>query len=117
MKLDLSSLRRSVYSLEKALQITEAKLDDETVSSDEIELIKAGVIQNFAFAYELCWKFMKRWIQNNMGAEMVDGVTRKELFRLSVESRLIVDVDTWVGTSRVSCFIISLLPWGGNLGA
>lgn len=53
MKLDLSSLRRSVYSLEKALQITEAKLDDETVSSDEIELIKAGVIQNFAFAYEL----------------------------------------------------------------
>lgn len=48
---------------------------------------------------------------------MVDGVTRKELFRLSAESRLIVDVDTWVGTSRVSCFIISLLPWGGNLGA
>ena len=46
-----------------------------------IYTIAAGVIQNFAFTYELCWKFMKRWIEENVNSEIVDGVTRRELFR------------------------------------
>lgn len=100
MQLDISSLQKAVTSLAKALQITADKMLREKPDEDEIALMKAGVIQNFEFTYELCWKFMKRWIEINISAEIVDGVTRRELFRLAAENRLIVDVDEWMEFHR-----------------
>ena len=95
MALDLSSLKKAIASLGKALKVASPdKLDD--MSEDQQEVIKAGVIQNFEFTYELCWKFMKRWLEKNMGVVDVDGVTRRELFRLSAKSKLILDVDQWM---------------------
>jgi nucleotidyltransferase substrate binding protein (TIGR01987 family) len=95
MALDLSSLKKAVASLDKALKVAaDDRLD--VMPEDQQEVIKAGVIQNFEFTYELCWKFMKRWLAENMGAPYVDGVTRRELFRLSAESKLIADVDQWM---------------------
>lgn len=58
-------------------------------------VIRAGVIQYFEFAYELCWKFMKRWLGLNAGSAVVDGVSRKELFRLAAEHRLIEETERW----------------------
>lgn len=100
MELELSSLKNAVHSLGKALQIINSKIVQENVSSDEIDLLRAGVIQNFEFTYELSWKFMKRWIENNVAAEIVDGVTRKELFRIAIENRLISDIDEWMEFHR-----------------
>ncbi len=95
MALDLSSLKKAVASLDKALKVAaDERLND--MPEDQQDVIKAGVIQNFEFTYELCWKFMKRWLEKNMGAAHVDGVTRRELFRLSAESKLISDVDQWM---------------------
>ena len=65
------------------------------VVNDYEEVIRAGVIQNFEFTYELCWKFMKRWLEINGEGPAVDGATRKELFRLAAEHRLIEEVDVW----------------------
>lgn len=56
--------------------------------------LRAGVIQHFEFTYELCWKFMRRWIEENVG--FVDGVARIELFRRAAENLLIEDVAKWV---------------------
>jgi nucleotidyltransferase substrate binding protein (TIGR01987 family) len=100
VQLNLSSLRKAIDSLGKALQITADKMLKEQIDDDEIDLIKAGVIQNFEFTYELCWKLMKRWIETNISTEIVDGVTRRELFRLSAENRLIIDVDVWMEFHR-----------------
>jgi hypothetical protein len=53
MALDLSSLKKAVASLDKALKVAaDDRLDD--MPEDQQEVIKAGVIQNFEFTYELC---------------------------------------------------------------
>ena len=36
------------------------------------------------------------WLDKNYGSHYVDGVTRRELFRLAAESQLITDVDEWM---------------------
>ena len=46
--------------------------------------------------YELCWKFIKRWLETNISPGVADGVTRRELFRLAAENRLLDDVDQWM---------------------
>ncbi len=65
-------------------------------SEEAAETVRSGVIQNFEVAYEQCWKMMKRWLESNVGAVEVDGVTRQELFRMAAEHRLINDVPLWM---------------------
>ena len=42
------------------------------------------------------WKLMARWLNTYIGSGISDGVTRRELFRLAAENRLIPDVDLWM---------------------
>ena len=95
MTLELSGLQKAVSALAVL-----AKSDDAEFMSqlDEIarNAIKAGVVQHFEFTYELCWKFIKRWLEMNISPGVSDGVTRRELFRLGAENRLIDDVEQWM---------------------
>ena len=93
MNLYLDSLTKSIDALERSVK-TASSLD--TSDDDLRETVRAGVIQNFEVAYEQCWKMMKRWLEENIGRTYVDGVTRRELFRLAAESRLITDVERWM---------------------
>ena len=96
MTLDLTSLHRAIVSLEKSIFSYRSLSENSSLTSDDIDTVKAGVIQNFEVAYEQCWKFMKRWIERNVSPDIVDGVTRRELFRVSAENRLIDDVSVWM---------------------
>lgn len=71
--------------------------DEQSDASDDVvETLRAGVVQNFEVAYEQSWKMMKRWLEVNTTPGDVDGVTRRQLFRLCHENRLIDDVDAWM---------------------
>ena len=96
MTLDLTSLRRAIASLEKSIRSYRVLSENSSLTRDDIDTVKAGVIQNFEVAYEQCWKFMKRWIEQNVSSDIVDGVTRRELFRVGAENRLIDDVAQWM---------------------
>ncbi|MFZ5822449.1 MAG: HI0074 family nucleotidyltransferase substrate-binding subunit [Chloroflexota bacterium] len=94
-KLDLTSLEKALTSLSQLYQ----RISDEAFMSKQDHVVRfglqAGLIQNLEFTYEVCWKMMKRWLETNVG-ENVEGVTRRELFRMAAENHLIDDVDAWM---------------------
>jgi nucleotidyltransferase substrate binding protein (TIGR01987 family) len=97
MALDLSSLTKAINALDYA--VGEAHNDQfiNRLTSQQQDLIRVGVIQHFEFTYELCWKFMQRWLAENIGRVYVDGISRREMFRLAAEHRLLSDVEAWWG--------------------
>ena len=95
MALELTSLKKAVESLQNALRVTGSG-ELEKFDKAQKDVLKAGVIQNFEFTYELCWKLMRRWLKENLSPSATDGVTRRELFRMAAEQRLIDDVEQWM---------------------
>jgi len=93
--LNITSLQTALKSMESAIGIYSV-LVGASSRQEERAVVGAGVIQNFEVTYELCWKFMKRWINLNADPTAADGVTRRELFRLAAQNRLIDDVDKWM---------------------
>lgn len=77
--------------MENALQIASSQKFDEKTQ----DVIMAGVIQNFEFTYELCWKFIQRWIRQNKTPEDAEPRTRKDLFRTAARYGLISDPLPW----------------------
>lgn len=96
MKLDLSSLQKAIESLEKTIRVAGDKDSAARLDEDTKDAIRAGVIQNFEFTYELCWKFIRRWIKENSAVEEAEYPrTRKEFFRLAALFGLIKDPQLW----------------------
>ncbi len=94
MKLDFTSLKKAIKSFEDSINFYNSETY-KSLTEEQKETVKAGVIQNFEFTYELCWKFMRRYLKEDFGPE-VDGISRKELFRLSKQKLLIDDLDKWI---------------------
>ena len=94
MKLELDSLVKAITALDRSVTEVNARMG--TLSPILQDTVRAGIIQNFEVTYEQSWKMMKRWLETNVSADMVDGVTRRELFRQAAEARLITNVDLWM---------------------
>ena len=80
--IEFSSLENAISSLKKALN-----------HAPKNDLERDGVIQRFKYTFELCWKFIRRFLII-MGRRDVSGSPRP-LLRDSREEHLISDVKTW----------------------
>lgn len=93
MTLALESLEKALNSLETSIRLHHER------ATEGIELEQAlrdSVIQRFEYTYELCWKFMQRWLTDNVSPEAAQPLySRKELFRLAARQRLIDDPTAW----------------------
>jgi nucleotidyltransferase substrate binding protein (TIGR01987 family) len=96
ISLDLSSLRNATISLRQALEHSEDATLMDGLADTLRTVIRSGVIKHFELTYEPSWLFIKRWLETNVSPNTGDGVTRRELFRLGAENRLIDDVDRWM---------------------
>lgn len=96
MPLELESLKKAVAALAGVLDKTEDAAFMRSLDAVARNAIRSGAIQHFEFTYELCWKFVKRWLEMNVGPNAGDGVARRELFRMAAENLLIDDVEQWM---------------------
>lgn len=94
--LDLTSFQKALANLDKLVVAVNNLELTQHLNETLQDGLKAGVVQNFEVTYEVSWKFIKRWLEQNIGNSYVDGVSRRELFRLASESLLITDVDKWM---------------------
>ena len=100
MPLQLEHLQNAIEALFDLLSVAENEERMSQFADVERAGIIAGVIKNFEIAYELSWKLTARWINENVSPGVADGVTRRELFRLAAQNRLIADVDLWMQHHR-----------------
>jgi len=89
VKLDLTSWKRALASLQRAIvRATAAATDAE---------LRDAVIQRFEYSYELSWKMLKRHLEQVVADPgMVDQWSFKELMREAAERGLIGAVEPWI---------------------
>lgn len=101
--LELEALENSISALDNSIEVYKKISDNnndfsEHLANDKklIDTLRSGVIQNFEVAFEQSWKFIVRWLNENVSYGIAQGITKKELFRLAAEHLLIDNVSKWI---------------------
>jgi len=94
--LDLSSLANAINALAEGIEAYRESKENPDAKLNALNTLQSGVIQNFEVAYELSWKFMKRWLEQNINPNITLGVSRKEFYRIAKEHLLISDAEKWL---------------------
>ena len=95
MTLDFTPLKKALTSLSEAIASTTDETFMSSLTISQQKTMKAGVIQNFEFTYELSWKMLLRQLTLEEGREAVVALSRKDLYRLGAKKQLLDDVESW----------------------
>lgn len=88
MALDLSSLNKAINNMERAVNRSQRTPDDEE--------LRDAVIQRFEYTYELCWKMLKRQLEEESPhPSAVDALSFRDLLREGAEKGMIRCVEDW----------------------
>jgi len=79
-KLIITPFAKALVSLEKAL------------AQEKNEYTRDAVIKRFEYTYELCWKLLKRYFQQETG---ILEFNIKNIFREAAKQNMITEVDRW----------------------
>ena len=90
MELNLTPLELALASLKEVAELDRAKQDLKMSA-----VVRDSAIQRFEYTYELAWKTLQRYLQQDMGVDNVDHLSRKDLFRLAAEKALLNDPEQW----------------------
>ncbi len=98
MGLDLSSFQKAISSLENALSVFNSAAT-KALAFETREVIKAGVIQNFEFTYELSHKMLKRYLEMSAANPVeIHAMSFPDLIRTGCEKGLLLNGwDVWMG--------------------
>ncbi len=91
MTVDLGPLRRTIGALQEALFASQNRAADESLRM----LLRDATIQRFEFTFEVAWKTLKRFLEEN-SIEPIDRLTNRQLFRLGFEQGLLRDSAAWM---------------------
>jgi len=94
--LDISSLVNAINALAEGIDAYRESKKNPDAKLNTLNTLQSGVIQNFEVAYELSWKFMKRWLEKNINPNITLGISRKEFYRIAKEHLLISDSEKWL---------------------
>jgi nucleotidyltransferase substrate binding protein (TIGR01987 family) len=88
MKIDFSSFKKALASLERAIKRSRANSSDEE--------LRDAAIQRFEYTYELSWKMLKRTLeQEAANSADIDQMSFKELIRAGAERGFLSNVEKW----------------------
>jgi nucleotidyltransferase substrate binding protein (TIGR01987 family) len=94
MVLDLRSLERALAQLDKSLAFVQSNLARQDAGLRE--QFRAAAIQAFEYTYELCWKMLKRRLEEDAPAPAeIDSLSFRELIRVGAERGFVSDPERW----------------------
>jgi nucleotidyltransferase substrate binding protein (TIGR01987 family) len=92
-----TALELALSSLKRSIDVSLPLLADKSISAAHKETLRAGVIQNFEFCYELCWKTLKRKLQlSSSDIARIDTLSYQDLIREGAQKGWIKNADKWL---------------------
>lgn len=87
-ELDITGFKKAIIAYEKMIVYKNKKSEMEVSDDYERHVIRAAFIQHFEFSYELCWKFILRFLTRE-GIEI--SRSKRVIFREALSIGLIDD--------------------------
>lgn len=100
--IEYDKLKKSLKRLEEQFQNFLKVNSNETESLLIKEAVKESVIQRFETSYDMIWKHLKKYLENEIGLIDVPNGP-KPVFRLANENQLIQNIEKWFeyGQARI----------------
>ena len=88
MNLDFTPLEKALITLKRGI--------DRAIAAPNDEELRDAVIQRFEYSYELCWRMLKRQLEQEVAnPAIIDTLSFRQLIREGAERGIIDHVENW----------------------